>query len=503
MTRDETTEIIPAETASHPALLFLHYRVEQTLGIRAAADALVKLNEYLEKTCGASFVENPAAYEQMLASRERIFEIAKLLTVNETYFFREGAHFNLLLHYFLPQMSAMNRPIRICSAATSIGCEAYSIAMLLDYYVKSGHHLEYEIDAFDVSAEVIETAKNARYTANTLRGDSTEWKYIYDSRLIPDSGEYIVARDIREKVRFFVHNVLRGLERQYDIIFFRNALIYFSNKNRLVVMDDLASSLFSGGLLFLGVSETSSVRHPLLINRYMSDAFYFQKITPGQYSEREMLPEDYQKIVKPQAEVSAAPERPRARHPAQAEKQSREREPRPEPQKNAELRIDCAEVALILEKEEGAENTKKALDILGDGKNADTLTGSELAAAVASFLNRGDFNSASLALARLEKNSNGAVTNFLRGEYNFLCGNAGEAEKNYEAAAGKDRAFWPAQYRICSLAAEGNRTRYEYRIKKALEGLERGGNLHYECFLGGFSPDYFRRILERKLTENR
>jgi chemotaxis protein methyltransferase CheR len=185
----------------------------------------------------------------------------------------------------------------------------------------------------------------------------------------------------------------------------------------------------------------------------------------------------------------------------QAEKQSRES--RPEPHNHAELQIDCAEVAVILEKEEGAENAKKALDILGDGNSADTLSLSELAAAVASFLNRGDFASASLALAGLEKNSNGAVTNFLRGEYNFLCGNAGEAEKNYEEAAGKDRAFWPALYRICALAAEGNRTRYEYRIKKALESLERGGDLHYECFLGGFSPDYFRRILERKLTENR
>ena len=64
-----------------------------------------------------------------------------------------------------------------------------------------------------------------------------------------------------------------------------------------------------------------------------------------------------------------------------------------------------------------------------------------------------------------------------------------------------DKAFWPALYRLSSLAAGGNRTRYEYRTKKAIESLEQGKGLRYECFIGGFSPDYFRRILERKLTE--
>ena len=76
-------------------------------------------------------MENPAAYEHLLNSREQIFEISKFLTINETYFFREGVHFDLLVR-LLPQLAKLNRPLRIWSAATSIGCEAYSIAMLLD-----------------------------------------------------------------------------------------------------------------------------------------------------------------------------------------------------------------------------------------------------------------------------------------------------------------------------------------------------------------------------------
>jgi chemotaxis protein methyltransferase CheR len=50
------------------------------------------------------------------------------------------------------------------------------------------------------------------------------------------------------------------------------------------------------------------------------------------------------------------------------------------------------------------------------------------------------------------------------------------------------------------LAAEGNRTVYEYKIRKALESIDLGKEFSYECFIGGFSPDYYRRILEKRLN---
>jgi chemotaxis protein methyltransferase CheR len=89
---------------------------------------------------------------------------------------------------------------------------------------------------------------------------------------------------------------------------------------------------------------------------------------------------------------------------------------------------------------------------------------------------------------------------FLRGEHYYLTGNTDAAEEKYQEASLKDKAFWPAFYRICSLAAPGNRTRYEYKVKKTLKSMEAGKELHYESFIGGFSPDYYQRILERKLN---
>ena len=280
--QDGAHEGAPEGALSSPALLFLYYRVEQVLGIKATSDALARMNAQIEKSCGATFVENPRAYESVFASREQVFEISKTVTVNETYFFREGAHFELLARHLLQGLAKPGRPLRVCSAATSIGCEAYSIAMLLDHAAKNGPRFDFEVDAFDISAEVIEMAKIGRYTSNALRADGSAWKHVMDQYLEKDGEEYVVSPGLRGKVRFFTHNIMRGLGRQYDVIFFRNAMIYFSSKNRLFILNDFAESLAGDGLLFLGVSETYSAKHPLLASRCMSETFYFQKTTDAE-----------------------------------------------------------------------------------------------------------------------------------------------------------------------------------------------------------------------------
>ena len=500
---------IPAEALSSPSLLFLYHRIEQILGIKAAGEALIKLNEYLEKYCKAPFVENPAAFEYALNNQEQIYQIAKTVTVNETYFFREGAHFDLLLS-LLPQLAMLKRPLRICSAAASIGCEAYSIAMLLDHYSKSKTDFEFELDAFDISANAVETAKKARYSANTLREDGAGWKHILDLYLLPDGDEYVVSQDIRGKVRFFTHNIMQGLNRQYDVIFFRNALIYFSSENRLLVLNNLTNSLFNSGLLFMGVSETSTVKHPLLGSRYASDIFYFQKIfyqdasSPfncGQEdAEQHVIPDNKKecRAEKRKPGVKSGYNGPNKDH-------DNSGQTKPVQPKRMELPVDCREAQYILETEEGQPNSKKVMGFLSNTENKKeseipgTLSGAELAASVVYFLGIQDFDSADFILRHLEKLNSGACVLFLRGEYQLLRGSGKEAEQCFELAAAKEKAFWPSFYRMAALAAEGNPARYEYKIKKARESLKLGRDLHYECFMGGFSPDYFERLLNQKI----
>jgi len=503
MAQDEQMAI-PEAALESPALLFLFYRVEQIFGIRAAGDALAKLNQYIEKHCGCSFTENPGAYESALTSRERIFEAAKAVTVNETYFFRESAHFDFLERHFIPRIAKLGRPARICSAATSTGCEAYSIAMLLDYCGKAapGGGIEFEIDAFDVCAGAIEAARDGRYGANALRADGSGWKRAMDRYLAPDGDGYAVCREIREKVRFFPHNIMRGLDKLYDLIFFRNALIYFSTRNRLSVLNHLAEALLDGGLLLLGSSETHAARHPLLASRHASGVFYFQKAggpadPPGETGRprkesagAHAAGAAHGSAARAGAAAGAGPRKP-PEFPGAA--LPREAPPKPAaPPAPAGLAV-----AALLEAGEGRPNALRTLENLRGGKAA---TPAEAAAAAAYFLGAQDYGPADAALSHLEKNAGGALPLFLRGEYLLLGEKTAEAMGCFERAAEKEKTFWPAFYRIASLAGEGDSAGRARAARRACESIDRGKGLGYECFLGGFSPDYFRRILERKLA---
>jgi chemotaxis protein methyltransferase CheR len=483
----ETTAEVPADVLASPVLLFLYYRIDHILGIKTKSEALKKLNGYIEENCGCAFIENPAPYESLLTSREHIFNISKFLTVNETYFFREGVHYKLL-ERLLPELIKLDRPVQICSAAVSTGCEAYSIAMLLDYHIKNGLKFDFAIDAFDVNSEAVETAKSGRYTSNAFRKDGSDWKYIYDSYLIKDNGDFLVSQNIIKKVRFFPHNIMHGLDKKYDIIFFKNALIYFSSKNRLTVINNLAEALLSGGYLFLGLSETSSVKHPLLDSVCSCDTFYFQK------KAAEYLPRPAYPVPEPvdlNSEKTGDHSKKSNKKPQEAVKQ--------------ELPVDYSEISDILKTEEGKPNAQEITALLDENKT-DSVSGGRFAAAVIYNLHSQDFESADKILSFLEKNNTGACIKFLRGEYYFLQDNNEKAQHYFHEASVKDKYFWPAFYRLTVLYAQGNQTRYKYIIKKTIESIEflqnagQKAELNYECFMGGFSTDYFLRILEKKLT---
>jgi chemotaxis protein methyltransferase CheR len=309
---------------------------------------------------------------------------------------------------------------------------------------------------------------------------------------------------------------MRGLSKKYDIIFLRNALIYFTSRNRFVAMNNLVESLFDNGVLFLGVSETSAVKHPLLASRCISDVFFFQKISFQKVNYIETLPSltsDQLEIVE-QKKGSAFPV-VKERHTKDGQPESIQSKSvisKSYNTKQEKLKIDCGEIKQILETEEGQPNVIKILEVFSnrinitgpdnteDDAEVSALSSSELAASVSCFLNAQNFISADFVLSHLEKYNTDATVMFLRGEYHLQRGNINEAKKYYEYTVGKDRTFWPAFYRIASLAAEGNLTQYKYKLKKAFESLKLGKELHYECFMGGFSPDYFERILQRKLN---
>jgi len=249
---------------------------EERFGIKADPDDIEKLREYIRTAYGAV---NQETIEKVFFSGEA----AGILTVNETYFFREPAHFSFLWD-LLPSFEKTG--IRICCAAVASGCEAYSAAMMIEAYNRgaapSAAPIPYHIDAFDINHRVIETACMGVYGGRALREDGSCFRYMADPYLEKNGNEYRVTPPLKKNIRFFVHNLMDEIPaKEYDLVFFRNAFIYFSQRSRERVISNLSKVLREGGILLLGVSETAGAHGACsgagLDETNRKDVFYFEK----------------------------------------------------------------------------------------------------------------------------------------------------------------------------------------------------------------------------------
>jgi len=180
-----------------------------------------------------------------------------LLTTNETYFFREPKHYDLL------QQELPNFPdkagLKVWSAASSFGDEAYSTAMLMsDMQVSGRIGPNWSIVATDISHRVLLSAKEAVFPEDRLRAVSPERLRRYCLRGDGESAGQVMMQDkIRSRIQFGQLNLCKpfGGLGPFDVIFLRNVLIYFDPPTKVDVVDRVLELLKPGGLFFLGTAE--------------------------------------------------------------------------------------------------------------------------------------------------------------------------------------------------------------------------------------------------------
>jgi chemotaxis protein methyltransferase CheR len=177
-----------------------------------------------------------------------------LLTTNETYFFREPAHFDFLRDHIIPQQR--HHKMRVWCAASSTGEEPHSIAMVLaDTLGKS----DWDILATDISGKVLDHARAGVYRAERINHIPVDYLKKYCRRGIGEyEGMLAVVPSLRSRVTFEQHNLLhpRTTNEQFDVIFLRNVLIYFDNETKQKVIENMLRSLRPGGWLILGHCES-------------------------------------------------------------------------------------------------------------------------------------------------------------------------------------------------------------------------------------------------------
>jgi len=188
---------------------------------------------------------------------EAEFQVAlDLLTTNETYFFREPQHYQLLES----ELSAKGpRSISVWSAASSFGDEAYSTAMLLaDMEMQGRIGGDWSILGTDISDRVLQSATQAVYPEERLRNVPIERLRRYCLRGEGDSAGLVqIQPSLRKRVRFGWLNLCRPIEQlgPFDVVFLRNVLIYFDPPTKSEVVDRVLTQLRPGGLFFIGTAE--------------------------------------------------------------------------------------------------------------------------------------------------------------------------------------------------------------------------------------------------------
>lgn len=178
-----------------------------------------------------------------------------LLTTNETYLFREPAHFEFLHEGILANWKR-GQLFRAWSAASSSGEEAYSMAMVADDLLGQ---TAWEIVGSDVSTQILIKARKGQYSL--VRTEYTPKAYLQKycrKGVRSQSGTLLIDKHLRQRVQFWhinLNSVLPDVG-QFDVIFLRNVLIYFDAPTRQEIVKRLLSRLRSGGYFFVSHTET-------------------------------------------------------------------------------------------------------------------------------------------------------------------------------------------------------------------------------------------------------
>jgi chemotaxis protein methyltransferase CheR len=186
-------------------------------------------------------------------------QVDEAMTTNETYFFRDPRQYEAIRKVLLPKLRQEQRAVkglRFWSAASSTGQEAYSLAMLL---LEEGFEdKRIEILGTDFCSKVVERARSGIYQQIEVnRGLPTSLLVKYFER-------FGMEWKLRETVRRMAHFERIDLRNKmsalgpFDLVFCRNVMIYFDEETKRKIMKEIHGTLYRGGWLILGGTETAS-----------------------------------------------------------------------------------------------------------------------------------------------------------------------------------------------------------------------------------------------------
>ncbi len=235
--------------------------VYEKTGIHLEERRIGLLSNRLRKRLGALGLKTFEQYYRYISSSrgfdEEQPEFLSAVTINETYFFRNGQLWRTFRDEIIPGLvrAAGNgsRTISIWSAASSSGEEAYTAAILLREELPDYSTWGVTIVGSDISEHVLRKARAAVYNEYAVSRMNPARIQRWFDRI---NGLYQLKDEIRRMVQFQFHNLRDPFSGgRFDVIFLRNVLMYFDLEMKRRVLDVAVGALNAGGLLIVGDVE--------------------------------------------------------------------------------------------------------------------------------------------------------------------------------------------------------------------------------------------------------
>jgi chemotaxis protein methyltransferase CheR len=191
---------------------------------------------------------------------EELSAIVDILTVNETYFFREMNQLKAFSEEICQEMLTLKKnekKFRIWSAGCSSGEEPYTLAMLLLEQGDMFRGFDIEILGSDINRRVLQTARKGVYRKNSFRATD---EYYIKKYFDPEGDGYKIKDRVKELVNFSYMNLLDPIKIKLigmmDVILCRNVIIYFHPDSKKKLVFNFFQRLNDGGYLLLGHAES-------------------------------------------------------------------------------------------------------------------------------------------------------------------------------------------------------------------------------------------------------
>ncbi|MGP8235557.1 MAG: CheR family methyltransferase, partial [Limisphaerales bacterium] len=241
--------------------------ITQELGIKMSDAKMPMLQSRLQRRLRQLQIGTLEEYQEYLfdsphGEEERV-QFINAVTTNKTDFFREPQHFDYLVRTALPKLDPHPNPgapaapwrCKVWCAGCSSGEEPYTLAMVLSQYAEQRPGFDFAVLATDISTKVLHHAAMGIYDEERIEPVPMPLRAKWLLRARDATRRLIrIAPELRRKIAFHRLNFMDaeyGVRDSFEVIFFRNVMIYFSKETQEAVIGKLCRHLLPGGYLFV------------------------------------------------------------------------------------------------------------------------------------------------------------------------------------------------------------------------------------------------------------